>query len=138
MALDPITGIADLANTIGGIVSKFIPDKTAQAQASAEIQLELIKQIGSGDQAQSTTNTAEATSDGLFKGGWRPMVGWVCAAAFAWQFVGQPALSFAWVLWTHNPAPVMTLDTSELMTVLLGMLGLGGMRTYEKLQGVNK
>jgi hypothetical protein len=62
----------------------------------------------------------------------------VCAVAFAWQFVGQPMFSYLYVLSTHQPAPVVALDAEALNTVLFGLLGLGGFRTWEKIKGVAK
>lgn len=136
MALDPITGIADLANTVGGIISKFIPDKTEAAKASAELQGKLMDMIAMSDKAQSEVNAVEAQSSNAFVAGWRPFIGWVCGTAFAWQFVGQPVFSFFYTLVTKQPSPVVALDMDMLMTVLLGMLGLGAMHSYEKVKGV--
>ncbi len=83
--------------------------------------------------AQIAVNKAEAESPSIFKGGWRPAVGWVCVAGLVYSFFLQPLLPWAvGVLHSAPVAPLPTLDTSTLMTLLLGMLGLGGMRTFEK------
>jgi hypothetical protein len=86
--------------------------------------------------AQTDINAVEASSSNIFVAGWRPCVGWVCASAFAWQFVGQPLFSFFYTLATKQPAPVVALDHDALNTVLLGLLGLTGARSWEKIRGV--
>ena len=75
--------------------------------------------------------------------GWRPAIGWICGAALAWQFVLSPILTYLIGIcvafgWIPKLPPLPVLDTSALYTVLLGMLGLGGMRTYEKINGVSR
>jgi len=84
---------------------------------------------------QLAVNAVEAASSSLFVAGWRPMVGWTCAAAFAYKFVIAP---FAVLILaaTGNPIEIPTLDFTEMSTILLGMLGLGGLRTVEKIKGV--
>jgi len=134
--IDPITAIANASDSLLGIVNKFIPDKTAAATAASQIQQELIAQIGASDTAQAATNTAEAGNRTLFVSGWRPAVGWVCVASFAWIYLGQPVFSCFWTALTHQPAPAPAIDTSELMFLLSGLLGLGGLRTFEKVRGV--
>lgn len=87
---------------------------------------------------QLDINKEEAKHESLFVAGWRPGIGWVCGAAFAYHYLGQPLAIFviAVMHWTP-PAPIPTFDMGSLLTVLLGMLGLGGLRSYEKLKGVN-
>ncbi len=81
---------------------------------------------------QMEVNKAEAANDNLFVSGWRPMVGWVCAAAFAWQYLLEPILTYIIVVAGH-PAPVFpVLDWATMSTVLFGMLGIGAMRSYDK------
>lgn len=86
--------------------------------------------------AQVGVDRAEAGSGNLFVMGWRPGVGWVCAAAFAWQFVLAPITQFVATA-MHHPVTLPVLDFGELQTVLLGLLGLGAARTVEKIKGVN-
>jgi len=113
------------------ILDKFIPDPSEKAKAEADLRDALMK----WDVAQTEVNKAEAASANWFVAGWRPAVGWTCAAAFAYTFVLQPFLfSFLGALGVKVPLP--PLDMSVLMSVLLGMLGLGGLRTYEKTKGV--
>ena len=130
--------IPQMVTTIGGIVNKFIPDRDAQVKLQAELQMKLLEIEADAARAQTEINQTEAQSSNLFVAGWRPCVGWVCAAAFAWQFVGQPAFSFFYALIYKQPAPVVALDHDALNTVLFGLLGLGGFRTWEKIKGAAK
>ena len=86
--------------------------------------------------AQLAVNKAEAESPSLFKGGWRPAVGWICVFGLFYNFLLQPLLP--WTISVFKLTQVQALpalDTSTLMTLLLGMLGLGGLRTFEKYKG---
>lgn len=127
-----------MVSTIGGIVNKFIPDRDQQVKIQAELQMKLLEIEADAAKAQTEINAVEAASPNLFTSGWRPCVGWVCASAFAWQFVGQPAFSFFYALIYKQPAPVVALDHDALNTVLFGLLGLGGFRTWEKIKGAAK
>ena len=92
-------------------------------------------------QGQLEINKTEAQHGSIFVAGWRPFIGWVCGAALVWNFIIQPLL--LWVAWMMpdlgiDMSTAPKLDSGELMTVLLGMLGLGGLRTYEKRLGVSR
>ena len=113
------------------ILDKFIPDPAEKAKAEGEMRDALLR----WDTVQAEVNKAEAASANWFVAGWRPAVGWPCAAAFAYTFVLQPFMfSLLGALGVKVPLP--PLDMSVLMTVLLGMLGLGGLRSWEKTKGV--
>lgn len=140
MALDPVTAMLDIG---GKVIDRLFPDPTQAASAK----LELIKLQQSGELAmmsadveiakgQMAVNQAEAATGGLFVAGWRPFIGWTCGAAFAYKFVLAPALAFGMTAAGH-PISLPVLDFTEMSTVLLGMLGLGGMRTVEKIKGVS-
>jgi hypothetical protein len=83
---------------------------------------------------QTKINTVEAQHRTLFVAGWRPFIGWICGVALAYNFVIRDL--FIWVTKTTEAPPALQMD--HLMTVLLGMLGLGGLRTYEKIKGKDK
>ena len=87
---------------------------------------------------QIEVNKQEASNNSIFVAGWRPFVGWVCGSAFAWTFVLQPIVVAvaAAVGRPINPKDLAILDFSQIQPVLYGMLGLGAMRTYEKVRGV--
>lgn len=127
---------------IGPLVDKLvglIPDPAAREKArlEAEAQLvaqqdEMVKAFLASDQAQNLVNAEEAKSTNMFIAGARPFLLWVCAASFAWSFVIEPIAAFVITASGHSLV-LPKLDMSEMMPVLLGMLGLSGMRTYEKL-----
>jgi hypothetical protein len=128
--------IPQMVTTIGGIVNKFVPDRDQAAKIQAELSVKLMDMEATMSKAQTEINAVEAQSSNLFVSGWRPCVGWVCASAFAWQFVGQPFFSFFYTLATRQPAPVIALDHDALNTVLFGLLGLVGARSWERVRGV--
>lgn len=127
MAADPITAGFDLANTV---INRFWPDKSEQEKQEMAGALMLL-------QGQMEINKAEAGNSSIFVAGWRPAVGWTCAAAFAFKFVGGPMLVLVANYFGHN-VMLPEFDYSEMSTILLGMLGLGGLRTAEKIKGVSK
>jgi Holin of 3TMs, for gene-transfer release len=132
MALDPISALLDLG---GKVMDRVFPDP---AQAAAA-KLEIMKLQQSGELAQIAgqmdINKVEAASASLFVSGWRPGIGWVCGAGFAVQFVIGPLAEWGSALY-GIPVKFPQMDMGTMMPLLLGMLGLGGMRTAEKLQGV--
>ena len=87
---------------------------------------------------QLEINKAEAASGSVFKGGWRPAIGWVCALALMWTYFAQPFISFAVGAFGIALPPLPELDMGALMPLMLGMLGLGSMRSYEKMKGLTK
>lgn len=134
--------ITALLPLLGTLVDKFFPDP--QAAAAAKVQIMEMAQRGELAQldaelklatGQIEVNKAEAGSSSLFVAGWRPFIGWTCGAAFAYKFVVAPAGAFAMAAAGH-PIDLPVLDFTEMSTILLGMLGLGGMRTLEKVKGV--
>ena len=135
MNLNPIAGIIE---AVGGVVGDLVT--TDKERLAAEIELRKLDMAA--DLAQMEVNKAEATSSSVFVAGWRPAVGWVGAAAMAYQFLAYPMLVWAWaLLQAHGwvPAglqPPPMLDTDALWVILSGMLGIAGMRTAEKVKGV--
>jgi len=97
-----------------------------------------MKGIFAIDLAQIGVNTAEATNPNVFVSGWRPFIGWTCGSAFAWQFVGEPVLTYVLLVSGVTVPPMPILDWSQMSVVLTGMLGLGAMRSYDKQQGTTK
>ena len=116
------------------VIDKIIPDP----QAKAQMQLELIRLQQSGELAQMTgqmeINKVEATSPDLFRGGWRPFIGWICGVGLLYQFLLRPLLG--WLSNVQGWAVPPPLEMDTLLTLLLGMLGLGAYRTAEKVKGV--
>jgi hypothetical protein len=125
MDITGIGAVADLANTV---IGRLFPDKSEQERQQLAAVLTVI-------QGQLDTNKAEAQSQSMFVAGWRPFVGWVCGTGFGVQFVIGPLFEWASSLAGH-PVKFPALDLGTMMPLLFGLLGLGGMRTFEKVQGV--
>ncbi len=120
------------------LAGKFIQDKDQAAQLAHDLTTMADKHAQEALLAQIEVNKAEAESGSVFKGGWRPFIGWVCGAAFAYHFVIQPFILFGVAVAGVQIPELPTFDMGSLMTVMMGMLGLGGLRSYEKKQGLTK
>lgn len=122
-----------------GIGSKLIDKLIPDPKAKAEAQLKLLELQQNGELAviagQSAVNLEEARNPNIFISGWRPFVGWICGVGLATQFLIGPLFTWISTLFGHA-TKFPDLDMGTLTTLLIGMLGLGGMRTVEKLQGV--
>lgn len=138
MAFDPISAGFEFASKI---IDKIFPDKTQAEQAKLEVFK--LQQAGELQQAQNEfqlaieqikTNAVEAASGSRWVAGWRPFIGWISGAALAWNYILFPFYSYTVKLFNVAAPPMFALDNSELMTLLLGMLGLGAMRSYDKKQ----
>jgi hypothetical protein len=132
MALDPITAAMDIG---GKLIDRLWPDPAQGAAAK----LELIKLQQSGDLAQMTgqleINKIEAANANMFVSGWRPAIGWVCALALLYQYLVRP-LAVAIFAAVGHPLPTMPGLDENLWQLMMGMLGLGGLRTFEKVNNV--
>jgi hypothetical protein len=130
--------LQDLIGPIAGLLGRFIPDETERQKLAHEIATLTQKQAHEIALAQIEVNKIEAASNSIFKSGWRPFIGWVCGTAFAYHFVLQPVLIFV-MTYAGHPVPALPeFDMASLMTVLGGLLGLGGLRTFEKYKGITK
>ena len=127
-----------LIGPVTSLLDKFIEDKDQKNKLAHEIATMAEKQAHEANMMQAETNQAEATHRSVWVAGWRPFIGWVCGIALAWHFVLSPVIIFlaAWFSVTLPALPVF--DMGSLMTVLMGMLGLGGLRTFEKTKGLTK
>jgi len=134
--------LANLIPVLGSLLDKVIPDP----KLAAEAKLKALEMAQKGELAnldaevrlalgQMEINKEEAGTD-MFRGGWRPFTGWICALGLGTQFILAPTLTWVGHLVGSNiDFPV--LDMSVLLTLLFGMLGLGTLRTQEKIRGVN-
>ena len=129
-----LTGIGEIANGVSGILDKLFPDKTQAEKDLAALQIAQLQAEQQDKQMQADVNKVEAASNSIFVAGWRPFVGWVCGAGFGVTVLG-PLLTWIATL-TGHPVQFPAIDTESLMTLLFGMLGLGGMRTAEKIKGI--
>jgi hypothetical protein len=122
---------------ISNLLDKVVPDADERYRLANEISTLATRQAHEIAKAQIEVNKAESQSGSIFIGGWRPATGWVCVLGFGINFLVIP-LTNLYLSVTANPLLVPTLDVSQMMPVLLGMLGLGGMRTVEKTKNVAK
>ena len=120
---------------IGPLIDR-IPDPNERARAKEAVEAQMLSAMTSLVQGQLQINQKEAEHGSIFVAGWRPGIGWICGLALGWNFIVQPIASWAAFLSGVDLAGMPTLETGELTTILLGMLGLGGLRTYEKRLGV--
>jgi len=130
--------IASLIGPVSGILDKVIPDSDMKAKLAHEIATMSDTHAQQALLSQLEINKAEAASGSLFKGGWRPAVGWICAIAFGYHFVLQPLLVFVLTASGVDLPDLPEFDMSTLLTVLGGMLGIGGLRSYEKTKNLTK
>ena len=130
--------LGKLVDPVSNILDKVIEDKDQKAKLAHELATMADKHAQQALLAQLEINKAEAASGSLFKGGWRPAVGWVCAIAFAYHFIIKDLIIFICSVAGLEIPDLPDFDMGTLLTVLGGMLGIGGLRTYEKQKGLTK
>jgi Holin of 3TMs, for gene-transfer release len=123
-----LTGVGSVADLATSIINRLWPDKTQQEKDQMASALAIV-------QGQLSINEKEAANPSVFVSGWRPAIGWVCGAACAWNWIGLKIALFVAAYLGHN-LNLQPADVGEMMPVLMGMLGLGGLRTVEKINGV--
>jgi len=128
MLIGPVTGLLD----------KFIEDKDTKAKLAHDLATMAERHAQELAKGQLEINAAEAKHRSIFVAGWRPFIGWTCGVALAWHFVLAPVVIFGAGYAGVALPELPTFDMDSLMTVLLGMLGLGGLRTFEKAKGLTK
>ncbi len=114
--------IGNIISKVADNIDRFTFDKQEKAELIAEI-----------NKAQLEVNKVESGHTSMFVAGWRPFTGWVCSFALLYHFILQPLLTFIFYT-VGNEIVLPTFDMGTLTTVLLGMLGLGGMRSFEKVK----
>ena len=128
---------------LGTVIDKIFPDKTLAEKAKLELvkmeregelqQLLAIKEI---NQSQSVVNAKEAKHKRLFVSGWRPAIGWICGASIAYTYLFNPLIG--WICLIQQLPPPPALQTDDLFSLVTAMLGVAGLRTFEKYRGVSK
>ena len=136
-----LTSVFSLGETV---INKIWPDENKRAEEMRK--LEALRQTGDLARldahvkllvGQMEVNKVEAAHRSLFVAGWRPAIGWICAVAIGWNFIGHPIAEMI-NAFLENPAVLPEIATDNLFELVLGMLGLGGLRTYEKKRGLTK
>lgn len=123
-----VTGVGEVADLAGKVIDRLWPDKSEQERAQLAAAVSVV-------QGQLDINKAEAASSSVFVAGWRPFIGWVCGTACAWNWIALPAAKFV-LAYLGQAVQLAPADLAEMWPLLMGMLGLGTLRTYEKTKGV--
>jgi hypothetical protein len=127
--------LPSLLPALSEVLDRVIPDQASAAKAKLEMEARLLEAATTQASQQAEINKVEASHQSIFVSGWRPYIGWVCGMAIAWAFLLAPMLS--WLLPVVGVvAAVPPLQTEFLLELVFAMLGLGGLRTFEKLKGV--
>jgi len=126
MNLD-VAGVGAVADLASNVINKIWPDKSEEEKQQLAAAVMVV-------QGQIDINKEEAKSDSVFVSGWRPFIGWVCGSACAWNWIGLP-IAKAGLLLAGYKLDIAPADLSEMLPVLMGMLGLGALRTFEKVKG---
>ena len=116
----------------------LIPNSNERAKAKEEFEMALMNAVNQAARDQVEVNKVEAASSSIFVAGWRPFLGWVCGVAIAYTYIIYPILLWALALNGYETNNVPKLETDALYQLVLAMLGLGTMRTFEKVKGVNR
>ena len=124
--------ITALLPQVMGVVDKVIPDKDAAEKAKQVIELELIKAANEVNLAQAETNKVEAAHRSVFVAGWRPAIG------VFWAFMGNPLAQWIAVLLGHPTSLLPVFPTDKLFELVFAMLGMAGLRSFEKMKGIAK
>lgn len=134
-----------VADPLVAIINKVVPDKAAAAAAVAQLQTialqgqlnEEFAQLTSVTTAQSDINKVEAANTSVLVSGWRPAIGWVCATALAYTYLVKPLVTGAALIVGHPvPAPGLPGLDDNLWQLMFGMLGMGALRSFDKVKGV--
>jgi len=137
-----ITGLGEIFDLGGKIIDKIFPDKQAADTAKLKLlemqqngELAMLTAYKEQDIAQANINAVEAGNSSVFVAGWRPAIGWICAASLAYIFLVMPAANQ--ILKIVRPDLILpAISTSGTMELVFAMLGMGGLRSYEKIRGV--
>jgi len=123
-----LTGLGAISDLAGTVINKIWPDKSEAEKQQLAAAVMVV-------QGQLDINKAEAANPSVFVSGWRPFVGWVCGAACAWNWIGLPVLKVALAV-AHVTIALSPADLTEMLPLLFGLLGMGTLRTFEKINGV--
>lgn len=127
------------------LIERFFPDP--EKRAAAELELLKMQQSGALQEmasdlqlrlGQLEVNKVEAASASIFVSGWRPAIGWICAGGLGWQFVGYPFCAWAFASFLPGYIAPPVIVSEHLFELILGMLGLAGLRSFEKVRGAAK
>uniref|UniRef100_UPI002601D2BF 3TM-type holin n=1 Tax=uncultured Paraglaciecola sp. TaxID=1765024 RepID=UPI002601D2BF len=127
-----------MISPIVGKLIDLIPDKNARAKAKEDFEKDLLEAVTQASNAQAKINEVEAAHSSVFVAGWRPFIGWICGVGLAWAYIVQPVV--LWYISVAHPgiSTIPQISTDGLYQLVLAMLGMGGLRTLEKMKGVSR
>jgi hypothetical protein len=129
--------IPQLLPIISGVLEKTVPDSVTKTRVKGEIEKALVDNANAINLETIKTNQIEAGHKSVFVSGWRPAIGWSCAAGIAWLVVGAPIAQYAMNL-AGVAGEVPTIPKDLLLELTFAMLGMAGLRSFEKLKGLTK
>jgi len=129
--------ISSVLPVVGEVLDRVIPDKNAKAKALRDMEAALIDAETKGMLGQLEINKVEAAHRSVFVAGWRPFIGWTGGFAILWHFLLQPITTFTLGIF-GLPYDLPLFDMDSLLTIVMGILGIGGMRSFEKFKGLTK
>lgn len=145
LGLEPGTAASNPQAVISAVANMTPDTAVALARIDADLKMKLadtniaiIQAQVASDAAQIAVNAAEAAGGSFYNSGWRPAVAWICVVAFGLNYIVNPLIAQFLVLIGAEIPIVAAFDMATMMPVLIGLLGLGGMRSYEKVQGIVK
>ena len=130
--------IPQLLPILANVVDKTIPDKAQKSVAMLELEKALVDNADKINLETIKTNQIEAGHKSVWVAGWRPAIGWSCSLGIAWLFIGHPVATWVAQLLGYTGMVMPTIDTEVLLELTLAMLGMAGLRTFEKIKGVTK
>lgn len=122
--------IGALAPLLDRVLGSIFPDPAERQKAV----MDTLSKLTENDLAQLQVNAAEAASPSVFVAGWRPFIGWVCGVALAYTYIAVPFVTFGFS-WAGHPLPKLPVLDDNLWELMFGMLGMGALRTFEKVKG---
>ncbi|MGI9340821.1 MAG: 3TM-type holin [Psychrobacter sp.] len=130
--------IPQLLPILGTALDKVIPDGVASEAAKRELEKALVDNANSINLAQLEVNKVEAAHRNVWVSGWRPAIGWSCSLGIGWLFIGHPIATWIAMLTGYNDMVMPTIPTDILLELTFAMLGMAGLRTFEKIKGISK
>jgi hypothetical protein len=135
MALPLLALAGPILDIAGKVLDRVIPDKASADKAKLELLAAAQTQEFQLALEQIKTNQEEAKHSSIFVAGWRPFIGWTCGIGLMWNFLGHPMAVWAAELWRPEFTPPALLG-DNLMELTLAMLGMAGLRSWEKFKNV--
>ena len=130
--------IPQLLPILGTVVDKVVPDKVQKEVAIKELEKALVDNANSINLGQIDINKTEAAHRNVWVSGWRPAIGWSCSLGIGWLFIGHPIATWIAMLTGYSDMVMPTIPTDILLELTFAMLGMAGLRTFEKLKGIAK